>query len=77
MKALSNRTWMGPSTPMRAILGDLVRFVALALAAGIGFALFLTLTVVALTLAAPAAAEELAPSKGLYGLLVLLERRRT
>ena len=63
MKTLSNRAWMGPSTPMRAIAGDLVRFVALALAAGIGFALFLTLTVVVLTLAAPdVSAQELAPT---------------
>jgi hypothetical protein len=58
MKTLSNRAWMGPSAPVRAILGDLVRFVALALLAGIGFALFLAMAVVMLTLAAPDASAQ-------------------
>ena len=68
MKTLSNRTWMGPRTPMRAILVDLIRFVVLAFVAGAGFALFLTLTVVVLTLAAPpAAAQEIRPADATSG----------
>jgi sortase A len=64
MKALSNRAWMGPRAPGRAIIGDLIRFVLLAFVAGLGFAVLLAVVVVALTLTAPpAAAREIWPTE--------------
>jgi Ca-activated chloride channel homolog len=58
MNVSTNRKWMGPAGPFRALAGDMMRFLLASIAAGIGISVLLALAILSLSVVAPPAYAE-------------------